>query len=183
MFTRPRHLAALQRTLRNDNSSRFGKFTKILFDDTGAIIGAAISTYLLEKSRLASHALGEAAPRRAFCRGVQITSLQGPHAGLTLVAAIQCTGKTLVCIRVAYSIHRLGAGERGYHVFYELCAGCTKQQRKTLGITSCKDYPCAHPRPWPTFPACMLRLKVVLTRDVCDDTQVPDAGRREATLG
>ena len=47
------------RTLRNDNSSRFGKFTKILFTPTGTIQGASISTYLLEKSRLVTHAPGE----------------------------------------------------------------------------------------------------------------------------
>ena len=47
------------RTVRNDNSSRFGKFTKILFGPGGAITGASISTYLLEKSRLPYHATGE----------------------------------------------------------------------------------------------------------------------------
>ena len=47
------------RTLRNDNSSRFGKFTKILFSSEGLIAGAMISTYLLEKSRLIVHAPGE----------------------------------------------------------------------------------------------------------------------------
>ena len=47
------------RTLRNDNSSRFGKFTKMLFGADGAIDGATISTYLLEKSRLIHHAPGE----------------------------------------------------------------------------------------------------------------------------
>ena len=47
------------KTNMNDNSSRFGKFTKILFDGDGLISGAAISTYLLEKSRLVVHAPGE----------------------------------------------------------------------------------------------------------------------------
>ncbi|XP_031407550.1 myosin-15 isoform X2 [Punica granatum] len=40
------------RTVRNDNSSRFGKFVEIQFDTNGRISGAAIRTYLLERSRV-----------------------------------------------------------------------------------------------------------------------------------
>ena len=40
------------RTLKNDNSSRFGKFIKIQFDSFNNIIGAHISNYLLEKTRI-----------------------------------------------------------------------------------------------------------------------------------
>lgn len=40
------------RTICNDNSSRFGKFIKIQFDSTQALVGASIQTYLLEKVRL-----------------------------------------------------------------------------------------------------------------------------------
>ena len=38
-------------TINNPNSSRFGKFIKIYFDG-GAVAGATLSTYLLEKSRV-----------------------------------------------------------------------------------------------------------------------------------
>jgi len=40
------------RTIRNDNSSRFGKYIDIKFSSSGKLIGANIETYLLEKVRL-----------------------------------------------------------------------------------------------------------------------------------
>jgi myosin protein heavy chain len=50
------------KTVKNDNSSRFGKFIRINFDASGYISGANIETYLLEKSR----AVRQAPDERAF---------------------------------------------------------------------------------------------------------------------
>ena len=68
------------KTSRNDNSSRFGKFTEISFDGAGRVTGAAISTYLLERSRVVS----------------------------------------------------VSTPERSYHIFYQLCAGASPDQRRQL---------------------------------------------------
>ncbi|XP_036816733.1 unconventional myosin-Vc isoform X3 [Oncorhynchus mykiss] len=47
------------KTTRNDNSSRFGKYTEISFDRRYQIIGANMRTYLLEKSRVVSQSESE----------------------------------------------------------------------------------------------------------------------------
>ncbi|KAG7356913.1 ankyrin repeat domain protein [Nitzschia inconspicua] len=71
------------RTVRNDNSSRFGKFLQLYFTPSaGALVSASVETYLLEKVRI-----------------VMQTS-----------------------------------GERNYHIFYELLAGLSQEERKLLRI-------------------------------------------------
>ncbi|KAK8004396.1 hypothetical protein PG989_004115 [Apiospora arundinis] len=47
------------KTTRNDNSSRFGKYIEIMFDENTNIIGAKIRVYLLERSRLVFQPLKE----------------------------------------------------------------------------------------------------------------------------
>jgi len=42
------------KTIKNDNSSRFGKFIKLLFDKNYILVGGEINNYLLEKIRLTS---------------------------------------------------------------------------------------------------------------------------------
>ncbi|XP_053958036.1 unconventional myosin-VIIa [Anastrepha ludens] len=47
------------KTVRNDNSSRFGKYIEIRFTDAGKIQGAKIEQYLLEKSRIVAQSRDE----------------------------------------------------------------------------------------------------------------------------
>ncbi|KAI0527276.1 hypothetical protein KFK09_002875 [Dendrobium nobile] len=47
------------KTLKNGNSSRFGKLNEIYFSEAGKICGARIKTFLLEKSRVVERAVGE----------------------------------------------------------------------------------------------------------------------------
>jgi myosin-5 len=81
------------RTLRNDNSSRFGKFIELGFSRAGHLLGARVQTYLLEGVRLAFHA----------------------------------------------------AGERNYHVFYQLLRGCSEHDHVRYefheGVTGGLDLP------------------------------------------
>lgn len=64
------------KTVKNDNSSRFGKFIRINFDTSGYISGANIETYLLEKSR----AVRQAADERCFHFFYQMVNCSGAPA-------------------------------------------------------------------------------------------------------
>lgn len=75
------------RTVRNDNSSRFGKYLEVYFKH-GAIIGAKMTQYLLEKSRIVTQA----------------------------------------------------AGERNYHVFYELLGEMSPTERNKYGLLEAEKY-------------------------------------------
>ncbi|VDI61539.1 Hypothetical predicted protein [Mytilus galloprovincialis] len=75
------------KTIRNDNSSRFGKYIEVFFK-SGSMVGARTSEYLLEKSRIVT---------------------QAPD-------------------------------ERNYHVFYEILAGMTEDERKKYGLQTANKY-------------------------------------------
>ncbi|XP_003778788.3 myosin-2 [Pongo abelii] len=63
------------KTVRNDNSSRFGKFIRIHFGTTGKLASADIETYLLEKSRVVFQLKAE----RSYHIFYQITSNKKPE--------------------------------------------------------------------------------------------------------
>jgi myosin V len=79
------------RTVRNDNSSRFGKFIELQFDARHAIVGARIRTYLLEKIRVICQAPSE----RNF------------HVFYELLAAVSSRGTCPPAIAAAASAWRL----------------------------------------------------------------------------
>ncbi|KAK9869439.1 hypothetical protein WA026_003194 [Henosepilachna vigintioctopunctata] len=76
------------KTVRNDNSSRFGKYINLKFNQNWAIECAEIEQYLLEKSRIISQNLGE----------------------------------------------------RNYHIFYCLCKGLAKEEKKKFDLGDASTY-------------------------------------------
>ena len=76
------------KTLRNENSSRFGKFIALQFNSRGELIGAKINVYLLEKVRVGTQQ----------------------------------------------------EGERNYHIFYQLLAGASPDEKARWGLKSPRHY-------------------------------------------
>lgn len=86
----------------NDNSSRFGKYLEMKFTPTGAVIGAKISEYLLEKSRVIKQAT-------YVLPGFRLAK---DHF-ITLVTASLFTFR----------------GEKNFHIFYYIYAGLYHQDK------------------------------------------------------
>ncbi|NXW06172.1 MYO15 protein, partial [Fregetta grallaria] len=101
------------KTVRNDNSSRFGKFVEIFLED-GLICGAITSQYLLEKSRVVFQVGGEGVPGFA-----------PPPAAIPAPAR---------------SSAPQAKSERNYHIFYEMLAGLPAQQRQRYCLQGAETY-------------------------------------------
>jgi len=109
------------KTVRNDNSSRFGKYIKMKYDASHTIIGAKTDHFLLEKSRLVNVARGE----------------RNYHAFYQLCAGLDEARKAELNLKPAKSYKMLNQGKTltvssvdDASEFAETCEAMT-----TLGIT------------------------------------------------
>ncbi|KAI3354148.1 hypothetical protein L3Q82_018476 [Scortum barcoo] len=87
------------KTIRNDNSSRFGKYIDIHFNKRGAIEGAKIEQYLLEKSRVCRQAYDERNYHIFYCMLKGMTGDEKKKLGLSKATdyTYLTIGKCTVC--------------------------------------------------------------------------------------
>ncbi|XP_077578551.1 unconventional myosin-VIIa-like isoform X1 [Stigmatopora nigra] len=87
------------KTIRNDNSSRFGKYIDIHFNKRGAIEGAKIEQYLLEKSRVCRQAQDERNYHIFYCMLKGMTAEDKKKLGLSKATdyTYLTMGKCTVC--------------------------------------------------------------------------------------
>jgi len=132
-------------TMRNNNSSRFGKYNRVFFNDAGALVDASVTTYLLESSRVVVHSERE---RNYHCFYEMLAGLSDEHMeefGL-LRAEHYCLLTAQEPVpgfeeRDKHNFHRLcgafktiGLDDAGTHAFFQVLAGLVH-----LGETLSKD--------------------------------------------
>jgi myosin V len=119
------------KTVRNDNSSRFGKFTLLQFDAEGTLVGAKCRTYLLEKTRVISHE----SPERNYHIFYQI--LEGDLAQELLLEAdtvyrytgdsksqqIEGTSDAKHFVKTRHALSLIGLNDEAQRPLFEVLAG------------------------------------------------------------
>lgn len=97
----------------NNNSSRFGKFVRLLFDGDGQVFGARISTYVLEKSRLVL----QVGPHHACMHACRVGR------GIAWDARREDSDQHVSdCVVYCSSSHSQCQQERNFHVLHQLVA-------------------------------------------------------------
>ena len=89
------------KTLRNDNSSRFGKFLKLRFTsgESSYLDGASVEPYLLEKSRVLAQGEVRGGGNHGS-RGPALPLVRGPQACLVMTACHHLVLRSPRCRRV-----------------------------------------------------------------------------------
>uniref|UniRef100_A0A3B3XX06 Myosin VIIAa n=1 Tax=Poecilia mexicana TaxID=48701 RepID=A0A3B3XX06_9TELE len=116
------------KTIRNDNSSRFGKYIDIHFNKRGAIEGAKIEQYLLEKSRVCRQAYDERNYHIFYCMLKGMTADEKKKLGLS--KATDYTYLTIVSTTSTLN-------NRNFNLFVVRCPHLTTAA--TLLEVDCKD--------------------------------------------
>ena len=106
------------KTVKNDNSSRFGKFIRINFDASGYIAGANIGKSIDDGSGLLMHIFS--LPIVMFSMGVFISFL-------FLIVHVVMPPVTETYLLEKARIIRQAPDERTFHIFYQLLTGASQE--------------------------------------------------------
>ena len=123
------------KTIRNDNSSRFGKYVAVQYDADGLIVGAGSQTYLLERRYIPPMPM----PYRGRSTRVQFhlkQTLRYPLAPPSSSPPHVCPNLPLPSSPRSRVVE-IAMGERNYHIFYQLLTD--EKLRDKWGLSAAAD--------------------------------------------